>query len=149
MGHAGRCSGVGYLLHTILSASSSQQLSPYQTHILCGYVLLSTVSFGPFPSRITPFLLTTGLFPPPPTANAVIKARAGWCRDVAEVLLHTILSTSNSQRMRSTAIHALNTLGQLQGVHVGVWLAPVLDNLQPPLMARRFVPVKVCLGGQH
>jgi hypothetical protein len=77
----------------------------------------------------------------------VTKARAGWCRDVAEVLLHTILSTSNSQRMRSTAIHALNTLGQLQSVHVGVWLAPVLDNLQPPLMARRFVPVKVSCWG--
>ena len=45
--------------------------------------------------------------------------------------------------MRSAAIHALNTLGRLQGVHVGVWLAQGLENLQPPLMARRFVPVKV------
>jgi hypothetical protein len=73
----------------------------------------------------------------------VAKARAAWCRDVADVLLHTILSTSNSQRMRATAIQALSTLGQLQDVHVGVWLAQALEGLQPPLMARRFVPVKV------
>lgn len=78
-----------------------------------------------------------------PTADAVVKARATWCRDVADVLLHIILVTNNSQRMRSTAINALNTLSKLQDVHVGVWLSPVLEHLQPPLMARRFVPVKV------
>lgn len=77
------------------------------------------------------------------TADAETKARAAWCRDIAEVLLHTILTTSHSQRMRSTAITALNTLGGLQQVHVGVWLARALQTLQPPLMARKFVPVKV------
>lgn len=76
-------------------------------------------------------------------ADALTKARASWCRDVADVLLHIILATNNSQRMRSTAIHALNTLGQLQEVHLGVWLAPMLEAQSSPLISRRFVPVKV------
>lgn len=71
------------------------------------------------------------------------RARATWASDVAEVLLHVILSTNNSQRSRSAAMTAITHLGSLLDVDVGVWLGPVLCTLQPPLTARRIVPVRV------
>lgn len=70
-------------------------------------------------------------------------AHAKWAADVADVLLTVILSPNNSQRSRQTAITAIDLLGKQLGVHVGVWLAPVLQNMSPPLMARRIIPVRV------
>lgn len=77
------------------------------------------------------------------TADAVVRARASWASDVADVLLTVILSPSNSQRSRQTAIGAVELLGQQLDVHVGVWLAPVLQNMSPPLLACRIIPVRV------
>lgn len=76
-------------------------------------------------------------------ADAIGLARASWASEIADVLLTVILSPSNSQRSRQTSITALDLLGQQLDVHVGVWLAPVLQNMSPPLMARRIIPVRV------
>jgi transformation/transcription domain-associated protein len=80
------------------------------------------------------------------TADAVKRARAKWASDAADVLLHTIFATNNSQRSRTAAISAIAHLSKLLDVHEGVWLGPVLCTLQPPLTKRRFVPVRVRSG---
>jgi hypothetical protein len=59
------------------------------------------------------------------------------------VLLSVILNSHNSQRSRQTAITSIALLGQQLDVHVGVWLAPVLQGMSPPLMARKIIPVRV------
>lgn len=79
----------------------------------------------------------------PRAADAETRAVAKWAQEVAEVLLGVILTAHNSERSRSTAVSALAGLGEQLGVHVGVWLAPVLGAMTPPLMARKIIPVRV------
>jgi hypothetical protein len=70
-------------------------------------------------------------------------ARGQWAREAAEVLLGVILAPSNSQRSRQAAVAGMGLLSQQLGVHVSVWLAPVLAAMSPPLMSRRIIPVRV------
>lgn len=59
------------------------------------------------------------------------------------MLLPVALAPSSTVCSRQTAAVALEHLGSLLDVHVGVWLGPALAGMTPPLMARRLIPVRV------